>query len=287
VAVQHHHAHVAACMAEHGLTDRVIGVALDGAGYGPDGTVWGGEFLIADLRDFRRAARLAPLAMPGGDAATRQPARMALAVLHAWLRPRPNGPEGLPPPAFYTEYLPAAEAAALWTLLDRQLRCPLTSSAGRLFDAVAALLGLGSPVTYEGQAAIRLESLAEGDDAPPYAFDLTTSNDPWELSFAPAVREIVSDLARGEDRRRIAARFHRSVAAGVAATCAALREREGIESVALSGGVFQNRRLLRALRHDLEAARFRVYGHHVVPPNDGGIALGQAAIALARAGGEG
>jgi hydrogenase maturation protein HypF len=283
-AVQHHHAHVAACMAEHGLTERVIGVALDGTGYGPDGTIWGGEFLIADLRDFRRAARLAPLPMPGGEEAVRNPARMGLAALFAWGNPRPASPETAPGFARLASRFAPGDAARLWHMLARGLRCPLTSSAGRLFDAVAALVGLGEPISYEGQAAIRLEALAQAGEESVYAFDLHARDALRELSLAPAVRGIVAELAAGVAPSIVAARFHNTVALGVAETCAALRERERLDAVALSGGVFQNRRLLRSVQHLLERRGFRVYSHCIVPPNDGGIALGQAAVALARAG---
>ena len=285
-AVQHHHAHIAACMAEHGLTERVIGVALDGTGYGPDGTIWGGEFLIADLRGFRRVARFAPLPMPGGEEAVRNPARMALAALFAWSEPRPASPEAAPGFARLAPHFAPGDADRLWSMLAKGLRCPMTSSAGRLFDAVAALAGIGEPITYEGQAAIRLEALAD-DVHGSLDFVLDTSRDPWELSFAPAFGQIIAALDGGERTGVVAARFHNAVAEGVAATSAALRERERLDAVALSGGVFQNRRLLCAAQHLLERRGFRVYSHHMVPPNDGCIALGQAAVALARAAADG
>lgn len=285
VAVQHHHAHIAACMAEHGLTERAIGVALDGTGYGTDGTIWGGEFLLADLREFRRVARFAPLPMPGGEEAVRNPARMALAALHAWSEPRPTSPCDAPGFGRIAARFEPGDAERLWLMLSKGLRCPMTSSAGRLFDAVAALVGLGEPITYEGQAAIRLEAMARGDSDAEYAFELDSDHELWELSFAPAVRGIVADLTEGVAAGAVAARFHSTVAAGVAATCEAVRRREGIGAVALSGGVFQNRRLLRETQRLLERGGLRVYSHCVTPPNDGCIALGQAAVALARTAG--
>lgn len=278
VAVQHHHAHIASCMAEHGLTEPVIGVALDGAGYGPDGTIWGGEFLVADLRDSRRAGCFKHYRMPGGEEAIRHPARMAFSVLLAEFGEQAD--------ALATRLLPAitaAERGILSQLIQSGAHAPLTSSAGRLFDAVSALLGLCDTISYEGQAAIRLQTAAGEGSQSAYPFEIEAVTKESVLSFGPAVRAMVEDTLAGADKGGIAAKFHRTVSQGVAGMCAALSEREGLRKVVLSGGVFQNDLLLRMATGELKERGFEVYSHRLVPPNDGGIALGQAAVALARA----
>jgi len=283
IGVQHHHAHIAACMAEHGLTERVIGVALDGTGFGPDGTIWGGEFLVADLADFRRVGHFKPYRMPGGAEAIRQPARMALSYGLAELPE--NGHRELP------DLLPGLaenECRVLAGIIAQGVNAPWTSSAGRLFDAVAALLGLGETITYEAQAAIRLQTLARPDGVLPYSYAIEIQDDGFQLSFGPAIREIVADRRANVDRGRIAGGFYQTVAEAVGEMCVRIRDRERLEAasrlerVALSGGVFQNDLLLALVTNDLRRRGFQVYSHHLVPPNDGGIALGQAAVALAR-----
>ena len=257
--VQHHHAHVAACMAENGLDGPVLGIAWDGTGLGPDGTIWGGEFLVCTRADFRRAAWLRPFPLVGGDAAAREPRRAALGVL------REMG-AAVPPPGFA-----AAELAVLDELLARGVNVVPTSSAGRLFDAVAALLGVCLKMSHEGQAAMRLEALAGDAPAEPYPFGWRGD----ELDWAPAVAEI---LRGGEAPPAAAARFHETLAAMMAAAA----ERIGLADVCLSGGCFQNRRLLAAAARRLAAAGCRVWRHRAVPPNDAGIAFGQLAVAAAR-----
>ncbi len=277
IAVQHHHAHIASCMVEHGITEPVIGVAFDGTGYGPDETVWGGEFLVADLRDFRRAGHLKPYRMPGGDEAIRHPARMALSVLIAEL-----GDEAERLAAALLPSVSSDERAVLVRLVSEGLHAPWTSSAGRLFDAVSALAGLCDTISYEGQAAIRLQTAAGEGRGEPYDWEIRRGPGPLVLSFGPAVRQIVAAVQAGTAKSEIAARFHRAVAAGAAEMCDALRSSEGLDKVVLSGGVFQNDLLLGRLRDELNERGFRVYCHRAVPTNDGGIALGQAAVALAR-----
>ena len=257
--VQHHHAHIAACMAEHGLDGPVLGIAWDGTGLGPDGTVWGGEFLVCTRAEFRRAAWLRPFPLVGGDAAAREPRRAALGVL------REMG-SAVPPPGFA-----AAELVVLDEMLARGVNVVRTSSAGRLFDAVAALLGTCLKMSHEGQAAMRLESLAGAAPAEPYPFGWRGD----ELDWAPAVAEI---LRGGAPPATAAARFHETLAAMMAAAAA----REGLRDVCLSGGCFQNRRLLAGAARRLAAAGFRVWRHRDVPPNDAGIAFGQLAVAAAR-----
>lgn len=277
LGVQHHHAHVAACMADHGLgpNEKVLGVAFDGMGYGMDGTIWGGEFLVATYDGFERAMSLKAVPLPGGDAATRKPARMALAWMHAcgleW-------DEALAP----VRALPRQERQILARQLQDQLHAPLTSSVGRLFDAVAALVGLCQRITYEAQAACELEAAAaEGNDvdrAGAYVFELTASG----LDPTRGLHDLVRDVRRGVPVACMAARFHRGLARAVVEACAILRRRTGLERVALSGGVWQNRVLLRQAVAGLEEAGFTVLVHQQVPANDGGLAFGQVAVAAAR-----
>lgn len=289
--VQHHHAHIAAVMAEHGLdgTAPVIGVAFDGTGYGDDGAVWGGEFLLADYDGYRRAAHLAYVALPGGDAAVERPYRMALSHLKA---------AGLPWSADLpcVAACPDTERDVLAVQLDRSVHCVPTSSMGRLFDAVSSLAGVCHRAGYEAQAAVELEAAAlawagrpakpdaaDGADLDGYAFALRTApgdpGAPMTIDPAPVFAAIVADLRTGVPPGRIAARFHDGLARAVRATCAAIRERHGLRTVALSGGVFANCLLTAACARGLRADGFTVLRHRLVPPNDGGLALGQLVIA--------
>lgn len=274
--VQHHHAHVASVMGEHGLgrDEQVIGVAFDGTGYGLDGAVWGGEVLLAGYKSFGRAAHLRYVPLPGGDAAVLRPYRMALAHLDA---------AGVP----WDEQLPSVAACpeAERRVLSHQLRsgfgCTPTSSMGRLFDAVASLVGVRHRVDYEAEAAIELEGLARGVPADhPYGFAVTGRDDgPLEADAAPVVRAVASDLGAGVPPAQVAARFHAAVAGLVEDLAATVRERTGIGVVALGGGVFQNALLLAAARSRLEGRGFAVLQPRLLPPNDGGIALGQILVA--------
>jgi hydrogenase maturation protein HypF len=252
VGVQHHHAHAAACLAEHGEEGPALALVFDGTGFGTDGTLWGGELLRCDLASFDRLAHLEPVPLPGGEAAIREPWRVAAAHLER---------AGLP---------------IRWRRWERvreslKLNPARSSGMGRLFDAVAAILGVRDTVSYEGQAAVELEQLAGVALAEPY---------PWRFS---ATTELVTvcylELERGRPRAEIAARFHETVAAGAAQACAEAGEPR---TVVLSGGTFQNLRLLESTRRRLEELGFRVLSHRVVPPNDGGISYGQAAVAARR-----
>lgn len=274
VPVQHHHAHVAACMAEHRLTGPVIGVAFDGAGYGTDGTVWGGEFLVADYSRFERVGHLGYVRMPGGDRAAREPFRMALAHLLGavgdWDQDWPC----------VREATPEEQRIIRWQI-EREVNAPRTSSMGRLFDAVASLAGVRHRARFEAQAAMELEALAEGSAGAPYPLQIT-EDALLVVEPGPVIRGVVDDLAEGAAPTRIAARFHATVAEAVVRVSERVRASTGLERVVLSGGVFQNAVLLAATRRGLAAAGFEVFSHHLVPPNDGGIALGQAAVAHAR-----
>lgn len=279
VRVQHHHAHIAAVMAEHGLdgSSPVIGVAFDGTGYGGtgcsgSGESWGGEVLVADYRGFRRAAHLAPVGLAGGDLSVLRPYRMALSHLHAagldW-------DDDLPAVAA----CPPAERSVLRHQLRTGLACTPTSSMGRLFDAVASLLGVRHVVDHEAQAAMELEALARGVDPDSvYAFGAPDGTS-GAVDAAPLIRGVVADLRAGVAPTTIAARFHLAVAELVAALCQRERARRGLDVVALGGGVFQNVVLLRATRRLLNGAGFRVLMPARVPANDGGLALGQIMIA--------
>lgn len=277
IAVQHHHAHVVAGMVEHRLRGPVLGIALDGMGYGTDGTLWGGEVLLADLCTFHRVAHFKPTRLPGGDEATRHPVRTAWSQLVAEFGAEAEG--------IAAEFLPAlaeAERGPLRTMIQQGVRSPWTTSAGRLFDAVAALLGYQRAVFYEGEAAIYLQTLATTAPLPPYPFGLERQRDPWVISFGPTLRAIVQDLRAGTPPAAIAGRFHRTVAAALVETCIALRSRYARHEVVLTGGVMQNDFLLGLLHEGLQTRGFKVHSHTLVPPNDGGIALGQAAVALAK-----
>ncbi|MBN1595108.1 carbamoyltransferase HypF [candidate division FCPU426 bacterium] len=281
LAVQHHHAHIAACMAENDVRGLVLGVALDGTGYGPDHTVWGGEILLADYRGFERLAHLQPRPMPGGEQAILHPVRMALSYLHG---------AGVHAVADMQAWLPALTAGQienLLALLGKPTYSPLTSSAGRLFDAVAALLGCAGSVTYEGQAAVQLQSLAgEGTDDF-YAFEILRGEKAGRISLESMFREIMTDIKQGQNASGIAARFHSTLAEAVAAACEQARAAVKVEQAVLSGGVFQNELFLRMCEKRLSQRGFAVYSHHALPPNDGCISLGQAVIALAQSGANG
>ncbi len=272
--VQHHHAHIASCLADNDADGPVIGVAFDGTGYGTDGTIWGGEFLVADLAGFERAGCLEPVPMPGGAAAIRQPWRMAASYLAAAY------PEGVPD-SLAVRQRNEQRWPTVTTMAQRGVNSPYTSSAGRLFDAVAALLGVRDDIHYEGQAAIELEQLANPDEAAGYPAAVTGAG-PVRVRGADLIRAAADDVAAGTDRRVIAGRFHNGVAACIVTVCTKLRDIHGLKVVALSGGVFQNMLLSAAVVSRLEAAKFRVLTHSRVPCNDGGISLGQAAIAGAR-----
>ncbi|MEA2057121.1 MAG: carbamoyltransferase HypF [Actinomycetota bacterium] len=272
VEVQHHHAHIASVMADNGLTEPVIGFSFDGTGYGTDGTVWGGEILLADYTTSDRVAHLAPVPLPGGDAAVLRPWRMALS--HLWAAGIPWAPD-LPPVAV-TE---PTERAVVRTQLERGLNSVDTSSMGRLFDAIASLSGVRHHVTYEAQAAIELEALVNDTATGSYRFALRTAPGPTLIDPGPVVEAVVGDVRAGIDPGTIAARFHRGVAEMMVAVANQVRERHGLATVGLSGGVFQNVTIAGAARSRLEEAGFTVATHRLVPPNDGGLALGQAVIA--------
>ncbi len=275
IAVQHHHAHVASVMAEHGLEGRVIGVAFDGLGLGTDGTAWGGEFLVCDAASADRTGHLRTVSLPGGDAAVRYPWRMALA--HA-------DDAGVADEALALLRVPADAA----DVVLRQVRSPAegttTSSVGRLFDGVAALAGLVDVATYEGHPAMLLEQVAEGSATREYGFDVGFEDGTFVIDARPIVRAVVRDLLRGRPRGEVAGRFHRTMTAATFEVCRAIRGATGLGRVCLSGGVFNNDLLTSDLVARLETAGFEVYLPREAPVGDGGIALGQVLIANAERG---
>jgi len=233
VGVQHHHAHVASCLADNGEAGPVIGVAFDGLGYGTDGTLWGGEFMVADLAGFERAGHLATIPMPGGAGAIREPWRMAAVYLAEAF--------GAAPPALDVARRHGAEWTRVLALAGVRAHAPLTSSAGRLFDAVAALLGVRDRISYEGQAAIELEQLVDLAELGAYGAALVDGEAVFEIRGADLVRAAAEDLAAGVPRETIAARFHNGVAEAIQRGCEVVRARSGLDTVALSGGVFAAR----------------------------------------------
>ncbi|MFP4010670.1 MAG: carbamoyltransferase HypF [Spirochaetaceae bacterium] len=338
--VQHHHAHIASCMAEKGLDETVIGISLDGTGYGEDGTIWGGEALLCDLAGYRRAAHFDCVPMPGGEAAVREPWRMAVAYLRAAYGEEPGAQEALRSTAAALELEPegagslggvpgagdekarrrrstrdagarGAALSAVLIALEKGINTPLTSSAGRLFDAVAAILGLCRFAGFEAEGPMRLETAAAAYSADPatlepYPYrilggevtsagpagdatgpDATVKNATAPdavatLSFLPAVRALAEERLGGGDLRLIAARFHSTIIDGIGAVAAELSSRTGLRTVVCSGGLFQNRIITAGVERRLASAGFAVHTHETVPCNDGGIALGQLAVAARR-----
>lgn len=282
IKTQHHHAHAASLITEHGLPSdsSIIACVFDGTGLGTDGTIWGGEWLIASTKEFQRYGHLRRVLLPGGDACILRPARSALAHLFSesieWSPALPC-----------VQTLNALEDTLLRKQLEKGIHCTDTTSMGRLFDAVAALTGVKQQINYEGQAAIELESLAaevfQADRAQvsAYPFDWVLK-DMWELHLGKMLQQIVADCLAGKDKAVIGARFHETLAQATVAVCLKARNETGIETVGLTGGVFQNVLLTHLIRSVLERNGFRVLNHSRVPPNDAGLALGQAAIARAR-----
>jgi hydrogenase maturation protein HypF len=280
VGVQHHHAHLAACLAEHGLEGPAVGAIYDGTGYGMDGTVWGGELLVGGLSGFERVGSLWPVRMPGGEAAIREPWRMTC----AWLNEAFGAPG--PPPARLAGVVDERRWRAMSRIAASEVYSPATTSMGRLFDAVAALCGIRARVNYEGQAAIELEAAASDGAQAPYDMPVVVADDRVPrgvtLDARETLRSVVRDLDSGAPIPTVAARFHAAVADATARACAGAAAHRGLDTVVLSGGVFQNRLLLERTAATLAAGGLRVLTPEQLPPGDGGISFGQAAVAAAR-----
>jgi hydrogenase maturation protein HypF len=273
--VQHHHAHIASCMAENHLRGRVLGVALDGTGFGTDGKIWGGEFLVADFAGFTRRAHLRNVLLPGGDAAVRQPWRMA----RSYLREAFGGQ--IPSHLRCFQGIDEKQVALVDTMIARHIQTVETSSCGRLFDAVAALLGLASEATFEGQAAMALEAAAEAGVDARYGFEIERG-EPILLGFRPVIGAIVNDISAGRGVGEISACFHNTLSAAIGEVCSGIGASEALDRVCLSGGSFQNLYLLGRTVVELRRRGFDVFLHTQVPANDGGLCLGQAMVANER-----
>lgn len=298
IAVQHHHAHIASCMAENRIDGPVIGIALDGTGYGTDSNIWGGEILIADYKDFRRAGHFEYIPLPGGDAAIKNPWQVAVAYSVEALK--------CPSVGFIKDAIPALNGISdekigiVLQMIEKRVNTPLTSSCGRFFDAAASILGIRNHVNYEGQAALELEMLASrwkdkvqgpktkiGPNLKDqrneyYPFLINKNNLYITICYVDTIKAIIEDLKQGVEKGEIAYRFHNTIAAALTEAVLKVSSVSGIRNVALSGGCFQNILLSEKLKKSLEGVGFSVYTHSLVPPNDGGISLGQAAIARAR-----
>ncbi|MBI3944137.1 MAG: carbamoyltransferase HypF, partial [Chloroflexi bacterium] len=297
IPVQHHHAHLASCLAENGVADPALGVVWDGTGYGTDGTIWGGEFLLGDAGGFVRAASFRPFLLPGGERAIKEPARIALALLWKIYGDAILEWEDLAP----IRHFRAADRRLLLQMIEKRINAPVTSSAGRLFDAVAALIGLHQRVTFEGQAAMALEYTADPGVADAYPFEISRENAarPAQSNRSDAyldslinshqllvldwhilLEAILADVRRGVSASVISARFHNALVQCILQIALHV----GIPRVALTGGCFQSRLLTERVAYSLKKAGFDVLLHHQVPPNDGGISLGQVMVAAARLG---
>jgi len=277
VEVQHHHAHLASCLAEHHIEGRALGVTWDGTGYGTDGTVWGGEFLLGDTCDFTRVARLRPFSLPGGDAAVKEPRRVALALLWEMWGEEVLDREDLAP----VRAISTGDRRLLGSMLAKGVRSPQTTSAGRLFDAVAALVDVRQSVSFEGQAAMALEFIASEAENGTYPIEVRSVADGGEileLDWEPLIREVIEDSQRGIDAGIIGARFHNTLVEAIVAVA----QEVGEPRVVLTGGCFQNRLLTERAAHRLRESGLDVLVHRQVPANDGGISLGQIAVATAR-----
>jgi hydrogenase maturation protein HypF len=277
VEIQHHHAHIVSAMAENGIEGDVIGVALDGTGFGLDGTIWGGEFMKANLRDFDRSAHLKNVPMPGGSMAIKEPWRMAMVYLAEAFGDEANSLK-----IDLIKRVDPEKWGTLKRMIEKNINTPWTSSMGRFFDAISSLLSVRDEVHYEGQAAVELEMIADLEVKNEYPFDLQKEEMPMVINLKETIRGVVRDLVEKVPSSKISGKLHRTIAGIIGETCDAIRSQEGLNRVVLSGGVFQNIFLLALVKDDLRRLNFDVYTHHLVPTNDGGISLGQAVIAQMR-----
>ena len=277
MGVQHHHAHIVSAMAENGMEGDVIGVALDGTGFGLDGTIWGGEFIRSNLRDFDRLAHLKKVPMPGGSMAIKEPWRMAMVYLSEAF-----GDESTKLKIDLIRRIDPQKWDVLKRAIEKKINTPLTSSMGRFFDAVSSILSVRDEARYEGQAAIELEMIADHGIKEEYPFHIQKDEKPMVVDSQEMIRGIVRDLIDGAPNSEISGKFHRTIARLIVETCETIRSKEKLNRVVLSGGVFQNIFLLSLVTEGLKRSAFDVYTHHLVPTNDGGISLGQAVIAHMR-----
>ena len=286
IGVQHHHAHIVSCMVENGVKGKVIGVAFDGTGYGTDGKIWGGEFLIADYRDFKRVAHLKYIPLPGGDMAIKEPYRMAISYLYQTL-----GNDFKKLKLDFNRRWDKDKIGILLQMIDKNINSPLTSSMGRLFDAVSSLIRICDISSYEAQAAIELQQEAEKAtgyrlQATGYKYKIEDEKGVFIIDSRPIILGIVEDMKKKVVKSTIAAKFHNTVVEFTLDVCKRLKKKTGIDRVTLSGGVFQNRLLLDKTLEKLRKNSFTCYIHSRVPANDGGISLGQAVIAASKVRGD-
>jgi len=274
VRVQHHHAHIVSCMAENNVKEKVIGVAYDGTGYGDDGNIWGGEFLLCDLKKYSRVGHLKYYPLPGGDKAVMEPWRMAYSYLYSIYG---SGAKKID--IDFNRRMDYDKLSIIEKMIDKNINSPLTSSCGRLFDAVSSLIGIRDEITYEGQAAMELESFCASGIKERYKFRIHKEGEEFIIDPQQIFIDIIKDLKEGIDKKIIAAKFHNTVAEFTLNLCGKIRENTGINEIALSGGVFQNKYLTEKVVFLLEDKGFKVYIQRKVPPNDGGISLGQAVVA--------
>ncbi len=274
VKVQHHHAHIVSCMAENNIKEKVIGVAYDGTGYGDDGNIWGGEFLLCDLKEYLRVGHLKYYPLPGGDKAIMEPWRMAYSYLYSIYGPRAKKID-----IDFNRRMDYDKLSIIEKMINKNINSPLTSSCGRLFDAASSLIGIRDEISYEGQAAMELESFCASGIKERYNFCICKEGKEFIIDPQEIFIDIIKDLKEGIDKKVIAAKFHNTVAGFTLNLCGKIRENTGINKIALSGGVFQNRYLTEKIISLLEKDGFQVYTQRKVPPNDGGISLGQAVVA--------
>ncbi len=274
VKVQHHHAHIVSCMAENNIKEKVIGVAYDGTGYGDDGNIWGGEFLLCDLKEYIRVGHLKYYHLPGGDKAIMEPWRMAFSYLYFIYGPRAKKID-----IDFIRRMDYDKLSIIEKMINKNINSPLTSSCGRLFDAVSSLIGIRDEISYEGQAAMELESFCASGIKKRYNFCICKEGAEFIIDPQEIFIDIIKDLKKGIDKKLMAAKFHNTVAEFTLNLCGKIREDTGINKISLSGGVFQNRYLTEKIIFLLEKDDFQVYIQRKVPPNDGGISLGQAVVA--------
>lgn len=274
VKVQHHHAHIVSCMAENNIKEKVMGVAYDGTGYGDDGKIWGGEFLLCDLKKYFRVGHLKYYPLPGGDKAIEEPWRMAYSYLYSIY-----GPKAKTLDIDFNHRMDYDKLSIIEKMIDKNINSPLTSSCGRLFDAASSLIGIRDEINYEGQAAMELESLCAFGIKERYKFCIYKEGKEFIIDPQEIFIDIIEDLKRGIDKKVMAAKFHNTVAEFTLNLCGKIKENTGINKIALSGGVFQNHYLTEKIISLLERDDFRVYTQRIVPPNDGGISLGQVVVA--------
>jgi hydrogenase maturation protein HypF len=275
IEVQHHHAHIASCLVDNQLDEKVIGVAWDGTGYGADGKIWGGEFLIADLKKYERKAHLEYIPLPGGDMAVKEPWRMGTTYLY-----KTFGKDFLNLDIDFVKKLDREKWAVVKNMIDKKVNSPEVSSMGRLFDAVSSIIGLRDFITYQGQAAIELEMIADEIKKGGYEFDVKRKKPTYLINSTPVVKSIIEDIKNRVPESGISMKFHIGLADLIVQISELLREETDINKVCLSGGVFQNIILRKETSKRLRKEKFKVYNHKNIPPNDGGISAGQVAIAM-------